>query len=191
MRALVLDGSRSGEAAAEAARGILVAELQQRGYTVDAPVLRDEEIHHCLGCFGCWVQTPGECLIDDPARGIAEAMVRADVAVFLSPVTFGGYSFHLKKALDRIICLVSPFFERAAGEVHHRPRYDRYPRVVGLGVLDREDAEAADIFTDLVARNAINLHAPASAAGVVTAADNPDEVRAAVRTLLARAEGSP
>ena len=23
----------------------------------------DRTIHHCIGCFGCWIKTPGACII--------------------------------------------------------------------------------------------------------------------------------
>lgn len=45
------------------------------------------------------------------------------------------------------------------GEVHHKPRYERYPRLMGVGVLPQPDEESERIFTTLVSRNAINLHA--------------------------------
>lgn len=75
------------------------------GWEVEPFILHDMEIHH-WGCFGCWVQTPGVCVIDDAGRDVARAVIQSDLAVFLIPVTFGGYSSELKKAVDRLICLL-------------------------------------------------------------------------------------
>jgi multimeric flavodoxin WrbA len=134
------------------------------------------------------VQTPGECLIDDRAREIARAYVGSDVVVFFTPVTFGGYSSELKKALDRIICVVSPFFARIDGEVHHEPRYRRYPRLLAVGVQPRPDRESEEIFTTLVARSAINMHAPKHAAAVFDPTHSGEFMEGNVRSLLAGLE---
>jgi hypothetical protein len=114
-------------------------------------------------------------------------MVQSDLTIYLTAVTFGGYSSELKKAVDRIICLLSPFFMRINGEVHHRPRYERYPRLVGVGVLSCPDEESERLFTTLVERNAINLHSPAHGAGVVLTDQGAEQMRERVRTILSKA----
>jgi multimeric flavodoxin WrbA len=85
---------------------------------------------------------------------------RRPVVVFLTPVTFGGYSSELKEAVDRLIPLVLPCFRTIDGEVHHVRRYDRYPSLLGLGLLPEPDAEQERIFRAVIERNAINMHAP-------------------------------
>lgn len=188
MKAVILDGSRKGDDGLTIARQALVAELHDRGWQVRPFVLHELEIGHCLGCFGCWVRTPGECLIDDVAREIAQEVITGQLLVYLTPVTFGGYSSELKKAVDRLICLVSPFFELIGGEIHHKKRYDRYPSLLGLGLVENGDGESGEIFARLIGRNALNFHVPAHAAGVLRRRQEAEEVQAAVRGLLQAVE---
>jgi hypothetical protein len=189
MKTAILDGARDGDPLLAQTRQILVAELERRGWQVDVLPLCHMDIHHCLGCFGCWIQTPGQCLIDDAGRDVARAVIHSDMVVYLSPVTFGGYAAELKKALDRSICLVSPFFTKIDGEVHHRPRYARYPRLLGVGVLPQHDAESERVFATLVARNALNMHAPDHATGVFAGSDGPQTIQAGIQRLLQEVEG--
>jgi multimeric flavodoxin WrbA len=184
VKALILDGTRSKESFLEDVHQTLARGLAAAGCEVASMTLRDLEIHHCVGCFGCWVQTPGECTIDDSARAVARSFITSDVVVFFTPVTFGGYSAELKKALDRIICVVSPFFDRIDGEVHHKPRYRRYPRLLAVGIQPRPDRESEEIFTTLVARNAINLHAPAHAAVVFDSHQTGEIVEERLQSLI-------
>jgi hypothetical protein len=100
---------------------------------VEPHVLRDLEIAFCVGCFGCWERNPGECLVDDAARDLARAMIQSELVVYLTPVTFGGYSSQLKKAVDRVICLLHPHFTKVHNETHHIARCARYPRLLGVG----------------------------------------------------------
>ena len=173
------EGGFSGEVA-----GIMLDELKLRHFdALDMPLAR-MDIAPCRGCFGCWVRTPGECIIADAGRDVARAMIGSDLAVWLTPVRFGGYGSTLKRAMDRIIPLISPHFRFVDGEIHHRKRYRHYPRLLALGVLPRADAEAGRLFGTLVTRNAINMHAPAHVTGLVTAEDGPEVARTQISFWL-------
>jgi len=47
------------------------------------------QIAACVGCFGCWVKTPGNCVIDDYGRETTRKAIQSDLMVGLIPVTFG------------------------------------------------------------------------------------------------------
>ena len=185
MKAVLLDGLLETDASSPV-QEIIVTELQRIGWGVDPVVLREVEIADCAGCFGCWIRTPGVCVIDDVARDIAARVIQSDLVIFLTPITFGGYSSELKKALDRLICLVLPFFRKIDGEIHHSARYERYPRLVGVGVLGQPDDEAERLFATLIERNAINLHSPAHAASVLLTSQGEGDMRERVRTILGK-----
>jgi multimeric flavodoxin WrbA len=160
MKALILNGSGHGDEAAEQVKSTLKAMLGRAGWTVEAIDTTDKKIATCTGCFGCWVKTPGECVIKDEGRDITRKVVESDLFILVSPITFGGYSSGLKKAMDRLIPAIMPYFVMVHGEIHHKKRYDRYPGMLAVGLLqDRDDVEA-DIFMRLVERNAINFHSP-------------------------------
>ena len=191
MRVTILDGTCDGRKADADAREVLISELEGQGWEVTTYPLREMEIGHCVGCFGCWVKTPGECVIvGDAASDLALAVVQSDVVVYLTPVTFGGYSSELKKALDRLICLLAPDFMVIDGETHHKTRYERYPRLLGVGLLDSVDPESERIFQTLIARNAINMHSPAHVAGVLHSERGTAGMRAEVQQLLNEVGGT-
>jgi multimeric flavodoxin WrbA len=184
MNALILDGGRHGATPTAAVHAALAAVLAQRGWQTTTIDLGAQKIAYCLGCFECWTKTPGLCRIDDDGRQVTAAMLAGDLVVYLTPVTFGGYSSVLKKAVDRSICLVSPFFSRIDGEVHHRARYEQYPSLLAVGVLPAPDPSQQQMFGRLIERNALNLHAPTCGSCVVYADQAADVQRAALATAL-------
>src|SRR5664279_5308588 len=117
--ALLLDGRRDDETTLTLAHDALVNGLAGAGWTVDDWRLRDDKIAWCAGCFKCWTTTPGVCVHHDDGREVAARWVRSDLAVLLTPVTFGGYSSELKKALDHVIPSLLPTMRRRGGETHH------------------------------------------------------------------------
>jgi NADPH-dependent FMN reductase len=187
MNALILNGALRNDDGLTAVEQAVDTALSVRGWSAERVHLRDLSIAYCQGCFDCWVKTPGVCKTKDAAGEVTRAIVRSDLLVLLSVVTAGGYSSELKKALDRSIGIVSPFFKRIDGEVHHRQRYARYPSLLGVGVVHAEDPEEQRIFSTLVARNAINFHAPAHTTGFVRRDATPEQVRSAIGRLVAGA----
>jgi NAD(P)H-dependent FMN reductase len=127
--------------------------------------------------------TPGVCVQPGPHRDIARDLIRSDVVAWLTPVTFGGYSSRLKRQLDHCIPLVSPHFAKLNGETHHQPRYERYPSILAIGLLDEPDAASARVFERLVRRNALNLHARHFASAVLTRDELPAVATRAARWL--------
>lgn len=132
--------------------------LRSQGHTVDELRLRDLDLRDCVGCFGCWVKTPGQCVVNDAAHVIDAAVIRSDFTLWAAPLRMGFPSALLKRALDKSIPLVHPYFEVVNNEAHHRSRYARYPRL-GLLVEREPDTDADDLglVSAIFARTALNL----------------------------------
>jgi multimeric flavodoxin WrbA len=172
MKALILNGSLKEDKSMATVNKYIEDILEKEGYEVESVLLHEKKIGPCLGCFGCWVRTPGICVIDDYGRILTENIIKSDVVIYLTPVVYGGYSSELKKALDRIIPLLLPFFKKIKGEVHHVERYEKYPKVVVLGMMSEEDNEMKEIFNSLINRNSLNWYNSLSG-GVIL--NNPEE----------------
>ena len=187
MNVLVLNGSKTEKETVNTVSDYLVDILRVNGNEVNVMVLRNEKIAGCLGCFGCWLKTPGECVIHDAGSDLPKKVIQSDLVFLLTPVTFGMYSSELKKALDRFACpVLLPFFKKISGEIHHAPRYDKYPTLVAIGVLPNSDEESEITFTALVSRNGINLHTK-SISTIVYSNDTPDIIKQKVIATLSKA----
>ena len=184
MKAILLNGSSKADPTGERVRAALTAELCARGWEVSHVQLCDEKIGNCAGDFFCWIRNPGMCNVADANRTFASDIINSDLMVYLTPVTFGGYSYQLKKMVDHQIQNVEPFFAKVAGETHHQKRYPHYPDFLAVGWMEQADPQAEAIFRYLAHRNAINFYARNAATGIVLA-DLPDEeLREAARGWL-------
>ncbi len=114
-----------------------------QGHSVRVLPLRDMDISYCTGCFGCWVKTPGECVVKDESAEVCRAVLHSDLVIFASPAKMGFISALLKKAHDKLIPLLLPYFTIRGGECHHPLRYGRSPDVAVL--LERNGADDEDI----------------------------------------------
>lgn len=181
-----MDGSRKGDDGPDVVLDLVSKALRSKGYELDVIPLRDRKIADCTACFFCWTKTPGVCVIDDAGRDVAARWVQSDLIVFLTPITFGGYSSELKKAIDRQLGNVLPFFMKTGGDYHHKLRYERRPELAAVGVLPRSDEEAERLFGDVVGRCAFEFGLSAQSVSVVYSGDSPEKMRGAVDELLGK-----
>ncbi|HTY46440.1 MAG TPA: NAD(P)H-dependent oxidoreductase [Methanomassiliicoccales archaeon] len=187
MRALILDGT-VGEGSFDRSVGMLAAELLKgAGWEVDHLLLSEMSIAPCTGCFNCWIRTPGECSQQDEAEKVVRAMAKASLWVYVTPVIFGGFSYQLKKGLDRLIPILLPEFKVFANETHHPLRYHEGFDVLGIGINEAEDAEWNATFKTLVKRNALNAHSKHNGAIVVERGRSFEEVRSSLSACLKEA----
>jgi multimeric flavodoxin WrbA len=154
--------------------------------------LRDIKIKPCIGCFNCWVRTPGRCIhTDDAGSDILQAILNSDTLILFTPVVFGGYSSELKKMVDRFLPLWLPFFQEAHGETHHPFRYQTLSRFIGIGVHPDPSKKIHECFKMVIGRNAENLYSSSYTANVVGAADSKEKLSSQFQALLTGKDDLP
>ena len=186
MNAVILNGG-PGNGRGEVCRAVrdaASAEFQSRGWSVRTFDLDGLTIKPCVGCFACWLKHPGICAVKDDAEEYVKAFVASDAVVWITPVTFGGASSALKKALDRTIPSILPFFIKSHGEIHHPQRYTKRRRLLAFGTLPAADSEAEGIFRNLIQRNAINFAALQTETGIVLESEAPEVLAARVGDMV-------
>ena len=114
------------------------------------------ERQHCVGCFGCWVRTPGECVIKDDISRHGAELARCERLVIISRCVYGGYSPAVKRVMDRSIPYVHPDFVTREGRMHHKRRYDNVFETEVHFYGDVTDAEKSTA-RRLVKANNVNL----------------------------------
>ncbi|MDO8056139.1 MAG: flavodoxin family protein [Candidatus Hermodarchaeota archaeon] len=105
---------------------------REAGAEVDQVLVHDLDIKPCLGCFACWVKTPGQCVQKDDMSELLVKRQTADAIVLATPVYVDGMTSTLKVVLDRSIPAVHPFFEVRDDHCRHPPRSDQKPIKVVL-----------------------------------------------------------
>lgn len=113
-------------------------------------------IRHCVGCFGCWIKTPGICLIHDGYERTGIEMGKCTELILISRCCYGSVSPFVKMVLERALSYIHPNFVIRNREMHHKRRYQN---VIALSAhlygenissIEKETAE------HLIEANAVN-----------------------------------
>src|SRR5690554_7776971 len=86
MKVLLLNGTRGErpDPTAELISKICRQKLTKNQHTIEEIKLCEKKITECVGCFGCWVKTPGICVIPDESREMARSVINSDLLITLS-----------------------------------------------------------------------------------------------------------
>lgn len=104
--------------------------------------LTSREIKDCLGCWTCWMRTPGRCAFHD-LDDFYRAYLHADKVIFYIGVSCDFVSGKLKTLFDRMIPHFLPYTNYVTGESMHDTRYEHYPEieVSYKGVFESREAQ--------------------------------------------------
>lgn len=125
----------------------------EKGYEIETIEIGKGNLASCLGCFGCWIKKPGQCVIDDMMNDINMRHMNSDVVIYMTPIVFGQFSSNIKNAIDRYIPNQLPFFEKVNGFVKHPPRYEGYPELMIIGYSDDLTKEERETFVDITEKH--------------------------------------
>jgi multimeric flavodoxin WrbA len=77
------------------------------GCEVESFALRALKVHPCTGCDNCW-KKGRPCIFADDGAMLYDAMARADVFLFVTPVYWYGPTAIMKAFLDRLVVFNRP-----------------------------------------------------------------------------------
>jgi multimeric flavodoxin WrbA len=187
MKALILNGSLRNQSQLEPVQVTLEEELRGSGWSVESFLLHELDIRSCTGCFRCWNTTPGICtgVKDDEAEEITKKVISSNLVVFLTPLTFGGYSSELKKMIERFLGLLQPGATMISGQTHHLKRYENYPSILAIAITEKIDDEEVQLFKALGYRFSLNFYPPKHREEVL---QTDDDLQGRTRGILAEME---
>lgn len=93
--------------------------MKEVGAEVALVYTRRLDIRPCLGCFTCWVKTPGRCIQEDDMAMLLSKLREAEIWVWATPVYVDGASGPFKNVLDRLMPLLRMPAEVRNGRSRH------------------------------------------------------------------------
>lgn len=117
---------------------------------------KKNDIKNCIGCFGCWLKTPAECVINDSYKNMGELLSKSDEIIIISKCVYGGFSPFIKNVFDRAIPYIHPYFVTRNNEMHHKRRYKNVIKLTAWFYGEDITSEEKETANNLLRANAIN-----------------------------------
>jgi len=158
MKIVVFNGSPKAE------RGnthVMVQEFlrgaEEAGAECENVFLAKKRIESCLGCYTCWMKTPGVCVHKDDMPELLSKYIAADILVFATPLYVDNVTGIMKMFMDRLIPVGLPEMEKDEhGETRHLQRYPKSRKMVVIsncGFPDQSQFQVLQLYFRRVARN--------------------------------------
>ncbi|HOU83372.1 MAG TPA: flavodoxin family protein [Spirochaetota bacterium] len=122
--------------------------------------LSKKKINPCMGCFSCWLITPGVCVFKDDIPSLLSEVLSSDVIVFAFPLYVDNVSGQMKIFMDRMMTLADPRITKDEnGESRHQKRFNQQsPGVVVISNCGFPEYSHFQVISLLFNRFARNLH---------------------------------
>ena len=133
---------------------------EKAGAVTNNIFLSKKKINPCMGCFTCWLKTPGICVFKDDMPALLSEVLTSDIIVFAFPLYVDNVSGQMKIFMDRLMTLADPRITKDEnGESRHQKRYDQpSPGVVVISNCGFPEYSHFQVVSLLFKRFARNLH---------------------------------
>jgi multimeric flavodoxin WrbA len=111
--------------------------------------LEHTDVKPCVNCGGCSSKTYGRCVVRDDGDWIYPKVVRSDALILVTPIVFGGYSFKLKRVLDKFGLFMDRRYYVVNGELTKGGLSDRIFKCFAVGFNAKNDDRDATAFKRL------------------------------------------
>lgn len=147
MKIVAINGSPRGRASNT---GVMVDAFlkgaQEAGAETMNVFLAEKNIKYCRGCYSCWTETPGRCVIQDDMAEVLSRVAGADVIVLASPLYFNNISGTLKVFMDRLAVTGNPHSPKS------RSAAPKLVMISNCGFPDRSQFQVVSLWIKRVAR---------------------------------------
>ena len=83
--------------------------METAGAETEVIHIRSLKLKPCLGCYSCWVRTPGVCIQADNMTGALEKFNNADMVIFGTPLYHFTMTGIMKNFIDRTLPRLEPW----------------------------------------------------------------------------------
>jgi hypothetical protein len=109
----------------------------------------------CYGCGSCTDKSFGKCIIRDDADKFCATIIQSETMILVTPVTWGGYSYKVKKVLDKCSLIGDRTYRISRGELVKGMQGNLKSFYV-IGIKDNCSEQESKVFHGLAAEN-INI----------------------------------
>ena len=107
MKVMAILGSPRKKGASSRISGKFISTAKEKGAETDTYFLNSMSYKGCLGCDACKNKSE-KCIQKDDLTGLFEALMKADIALFATPVYYADVTGQFKCFFDRTWSLVKP-----------------------------------------------------------------------------------
>ncbi len=120
---LLINGSPKGKSSntRKITNAFLTGLNKDNSYTIEEIMCSQAHIEECRGCFSCWRNEQGTCVIKDDMQELISKYIEADMIIWSFPNYFYGMPSTCKKFMDRLISLYSPFLVKKDTNISYHP----------------------------------------------------------------------
>ena len=120
---LLINGSPKGKRSntIKLAYAFLKGLNKNNEYKVDEIICSQVNVSECKGCFGCWKNEGGQCVISDEMDSILHKYISANIVIWSFPTYFYGIPSKAKCMMDRLFPLYAQELRCDDGKTTYHP----------------------------------------------------------------------